>query len=946
MQSAQSQTGDHSPSGRPVPLPSSPTKLRQAFAEQMLQHAIEHHGTTLLIDGLAGMGKTYLLRELAALAAAHESVQFAFVRADEIEQGEPYSFIERFVAAMSDPNWLFIPESDTNPVEVARECIRGLATDEGSLRLVVIDDVQWIDAESQRVLRYLIPRVTTRGVFFAFGARSPHAAGSFGEFLSTLASDSPLNRVQHLAPLTATEISTLTLEKLGVGISPQQAQRLLDSTGGSFLRVDSILNSLTASDVRQLQQDWNTPLAAFEPENDPLLYQFEQLSPASRTAVEIVCLAGHEVKRSELAGVAAALRLAEEPEEALSAGVLVQSDDGSTLIARHALLSAAIKETIAPERARAILRALAAATEGYRSLRHTLLAADEWAPELRERVNSFVLSASERGNVQGASELLRGALRLATDRVARTEVLESLALLHVRGKNSYLIIDLLHEYETLEPSLLHDVITTVLSAHQVGHELPRDRIMQLLMSSPESPEDAAVLSFFAFMIVILTMRSAAATTTPMLIERAKSLFEAGPAHPGELADERLAWMVEPEAYILVLDCYRMVHDQQAGEMDLVAAVLPDLTERIYALEDCSLKVDAMVAVGAAHVAIGSFDAGFEMTQQAMRLLSRVNEPWASSTVRLAYAHMLMLQGRLAEATEVREQSEEIAYTSLDVETRSSWAGLRLFIAAATGDEEAQAFVQHARRSQEMSWRGYAPDLAIIAECELARVREDAEAILRVSSGEWLNELNDTRHGFLTYRAHALISTGDLEAATELIEQLAQWRGTRWQEYWGSIDWLRARLAAALEDFDTAKWHFEAAVVRSDFSLPHGLTLLDYGEFLAQQGDVEAARAQLLRAEVVLSNMGANAYLARLQRALDAVGGSVVAESGAHLLEALTDRERQIAEHLAKGRSNNQIAESLVVSVATVRSHVSNVLRKLRLTSRGEVARLLRGGADH
>jgi DNA-binding CsgD family transcriptional regulator len=53
--------------------------------------------------------------------------------------------------------------------------------------------------------------------------------------------------------------------------------------------------------------------------------------------------------------------------------------------------------------------------------------------------------------------------------------------------------------------------------------------------------------------------------------------------------------------------------------------------------------------------------------------------------------------------------------------------------------------------------------------------------------------------------------------------------------------------------------------------------------------------------------------------------------------ALTRREREVAKLVARGLTNRQIAEELVLSERTVENHVSNILKKLKLSSRSEVA---------
>jgi two-component system, NarL family, response regulator LiaR len=54
-------------------------------------------------------------------------------------------------------------------------------------------------------------------------------------------------------------------------------------------------------------------------------------------------------------------------------------------------------------------------------------------------------------------------------------------------------------------------------------------------------------------------------------------------------------------------------------------------------------------------------------------------------------------------------------------------------------------------------------------------------------------------------------------------------------------------------------------------------------------------------------------------------------------DPLTDREVEVLRLVAKGKSNRQIADEMIISEATVRTHVSNILCKLHLASRTEAA---------
>lgn len=76
---------------------------------------------------------------------------------------------------------------------------------------------------------------------------------------------------------------------------------------------------------------------------------------------------------------------------------------------------------------------------------------------------------------------------------------------------------------------------------------------------------------------------------------------------------------------------------------------------------------------------------------------------------------------------------------------------------------------------------------------------------------------------------------------------------------------------------------------------------------------------------------------RAARLLDAAGLLRSEPEPAAISGELTQREQQVANLVARGCSNRQIALELVVSERTVDTHVSHILHKLELTSRSQIA---------
>jgi two-component system, NarL family, nitrate/nitrite response regulator NarL len=95
-------------------------------------------------------------------------------------------------------------------------------------------------------------------------------------------------------------------------------------------------------------------------------------------------------------------------------------------------------------------------------------------------------------------------------------------------------------------------------------------------------------------------------------------------------------------------------------------------------------------------------------------------------------------------------------------------------------------------------------------------------------------------------------------------------------------------------------------------------------------DLVDAIQRVAKGEMVV----APSLMLKLANMLDSTQQSQSRES---LMVSLTEREREILDHLARGESNKTIARELDISHDTVKLHVRHILSKLNLTSRVEAA---------
>jgi DNA-binding CsgD family transcriptional regulator len=187
---------------------------------------------------------------------------------------------------------------------------------------------------------------------------------------------------------------------------------------------------------------------------------------------------------------------------------------------------------------------------------------------------------------------------------------------------------------------------------------------------------------------------------------------------------------------------------------------------------------------------------------------------------------------------------------------------------------------------------------------------------------------------------AFIGIGQLNRAESILEWLEE-RGRMLDRPWALATSARCRallsaakgdLAGALAAVETALHEHERLPRRFEL----GRTLLVKGRIARRVKQRRVAREALERAVEIFDELGAPLWSKQAGDELGRIGGRA---SGS----ALTPTQARIAELVAAGHTNREIADEMFVSVKTVEANLSKIYRKLGVSSRRELARNVGAG---
>jgi DNA-binding CsgD family transcriptional regulator len=335
------------------------------------------------------------------------------------------------------------------------------------------------------------------------------------------------------------------------------------------------------------------------------------------------------------------------------------------------------------------------------------------------------------------------------------------------------------------------------------------------------------------------------------------------------------------------------------------------------------------AFGLAHVLVWSLE-----HERARALLGSLHEELSErdelgSALALWYLSLVELRAcRFVAAADYANRVEQInAQYTIDQADRSVAFPL-LLVAAHVGDldrarELAERFGNQWTWGLVEFWRG-----------------QTVEALEHFAAAEAFNSgiRDPTMNWFYGEYAEALIQTGRIDDATELLnrwEEDARRVGRVWAL--ARVTRGRALVSAACGDVAEAQALLERAVeTYAEVEDPFGRAraLLSLGIVRRRARQKRAARDAIQAAVEAFEEMGAAGWATTARGELGRIGGRT-REVG------LSPAERRVAELVSEGRTNREVAATLVLGERTVETHLTHIYAKLGVRSRTELARALR-----
>jgi DNA-binding CsgD family transcriptional regulator len=791
--------------------------------------------------------------------------------------------------------------------------------------LIGIDDVQWLDRASARVLAFCVRRLSREQVGLLLTLRTPSLAGvPLG--LDRAFADGGFERLE-LGPLSLGALHHFLRARVGTEFSRPVLLRLHETSGGNPLYALEIAHDLVEHGLqgdtvplpRSLRELVERRLARLPRHMQDVLLTIAALSQPTLTQVRAVA----ENPATVDADIERAARLG-----------LVELK-GNSIRFSHPLLASVHYQSTAPGQRRTLHRRLSATVVDVEErARHLALATTAPDRDVAAALDEAAARARARGAPEAGAALLEAASRLTPpdDQGARWTRMGDAAMSHYLAGDTDRARALWEEIERSVPSgaarasalwhlvefrhanlSLQQQIEAMNRALEDAGDDPalRSAIHHTIALSLAWRGDARQAQPHAQSALELAEATGDATTVAIAATAAAVVrFLSGHGPSRAMIDRavELEWATKD---LPLENSPRMTRGMllaHIGEEPKVAS--DDLTEvRRWAHEsglDVSLPV--LLFVMADHECrVGNWERARGYATECVEAAARAEQAFRAPMGLLAMALLDARQGHLDAAHAAATEAVTIVADTAGrgVLQGRIWAVLG-FIELARGDAKAaDAWLRRVVQLEEDG--GYD---------EPTVYRGDGDAI------------------------EARLELGRLDEASALTDRLEQ-RGRDLDRAWALAVGARCRglVCAARGDLESAEKAIERAMLAHErFTEPFelGRTLLALGNVERRRRQKQAAREVLQRAQAIFEQLGARGWAARAVEEMQRTGAAFIGP------DQLTATEERVARLIGAGRTNREIAAALFITVKAVEANLTRIYAKLDVRSRTELA--LRLGA--
>jgi DNA-binding CsgD family transcriptional regulator len=886
---------------------------------RLLNAARAGDGGVLVVHGEPGVGKTALLewtveegRQLRVLptVGVEGEMELPFAALQQLcspifDRAERLPDAQR--DALSVAFWLSAgPAPNAFLVGLAALGLLSEASKEQPL-LCVVDDAQWLDRASARVLAFVARRLLAEKIALVFAAREP------GDALAGL----PELRVE---PLGHRDARTLLESVLPAPLDERVLDRIVLETRGNPLALLELPRGLTAT---QLAGGFGLPAAV------PLSASIEEsftrrLAKLPGDARRLLLIAAADPMGDPALVWRAARRLG-IPESVVEA---VEGEDllelGGRVVFRHPLVRSAVYRAAGLNERREVHRALAEVTDpqvdpdhrAWHRAQAALMPDEEVAAELERSAGR----AQARGGLAAVAAFFERAAALTPEPAHRAQRLlaaaganrDAGALEAALGLLAGVDAELLDELGRAHVDVLGGQIAL---EQRRGGDAGRLFLSAARRLEPLDPELARE--------TYLEALAGAMSSDVEVVGGATAVAQAARAAPVGTAPARTVDVLLDAFAIRLTDGYAAAAPTLARALELLLA---DVSNEgvgrplsASSLRDSNIVALEMWDAEASHLLAA------RQVQVARDAGALVHLQFALSF--LARSHMLA--GDLTAATLMIDEARLIAGAT----GNPALVNAPMILAAWRG-HEAQASELIEATSEEAAARRWTSNNYARSVLYNGLGRHDA-----ARDAAW-EAMQPDPIGYGAYLvpelAEAASRTGDRALLESALEWLSERTGVISSEWATGIE---ARVRALLSEGEVAESLYRESVahlsgprVRLELARTHLL----YGEWLRRERRRLDARKHLRTALEAFTNMGTEAFARRAERELLATGERARKRT-LDTLDQLTPQETQIARLAAKGNTNREIAAQLFISPSTVEYHLRKVFRKLDVKSRTQLA---------